>query len=97
MQIPQALEKADIVIVDSDRTEAYFNVKFAGIVEENNVGFISRLFGGNDDEAIQEKDFNIHLQATGTVINVVTEARESSEETDQIIAELLQVINDNLS
>jgi uncharacterized lipoprotein len=97
VQVRQALEKAEIVIVDSDRTEAYFNVKFAGIVEEEDVGFIGRLFGGNDDEVVQEKDFSIRLQETGTVVNVLTQAQESSEETDQILEELLQVINDNLS
>tara|TARA_B100001105_G_scaffold255411_1_gene254704 strand:+ start:83 stop:1132 length:1050 start_codon:yes stop_codon:yes gene_type:complete len=97
VQVRQALENAEIVIVDSDRTEAYFNVKFAGIVEEEDVGFIGRLFGGNDDEVVQEKDFSIRLQETGTVVNVLTQAQESSEETDQILEELLQVINDNLS
>ena len=97
VQVRQALEKAEIVIVDSNRTEAYFNVKFAGIVEEEDVGFIGRLFGGNDDEVVQEKDFSIRLQETGTVVNVLTQAQESSEETDQILEELLQVINDNLS
>jgi len=97
VQVRQALEKAEIVIVDSDRTEAYFNVKFAGIVEEEDVGFIGRLFGGNDDEVAQEKDFSIRLQETGTVVNVLTQAQESSEETDQILEELLQVLNDNLS
>jgi hypothetical protein len=61
------------------------------------VGFIGRLFGGNDDEVVQEKDFSIRLQETGTVVNVLTQAQESSEETDQILEELLQVINDNLS
>jgi len=97
VQVRQALENAEIVIVDSDRTEAYFNVKFAGIVEEEDVGFIGRLFGGNDDEVAQEKDFSIRLQETGTVVNVLTQAQESSEETDQILEELLQVLNDNLS
>lgn len=97
VQVRQALENAEIVIVDSDRTEAYFNVKFAGIVEEEDVGFIGRLFGGNDDEVVQEKDFSIRLQETGTVVNVLMQAQESSEETDQILEELLQVINDNLS
>jgi len=61
------------------------------------VGFIGRLFGGNDDEVVQEKDFSIRLQETGTVVNVLMQAQESSEETDQILEELLQVINDNLS
>ena len=97
VQVRQALEKAEIVIGYSNRTEAYFNVKFAGIVEEEDVGFIGRLFGGNDDEVVQEKDFSIRLQETGTVVNVLTQAQESSEETDQILEELLQVINDNLS
>ena len=61
------------------------------------MGFIGRLFGGNDDEVVQEKDFSIRLQETGTVVNVLTQAQENSEETDQILEELLQVINDNLS
>ena len=97
VQVRQALERADISIVDSDRSEAYFNVKFAGISEEENIGFLGRLFGGNNDDSMEEKDFNIRLQQTDTVVNVIAEALERSEETDQLHAELLQVINDNLS
>lgn len=97
VQVRQALERADISIVDSDRAESYFNVKFAGIVEEDKVGFIRRLFGGGNSNEVEEKDFNIRLQQTDSVVNVISEALERSEETTLLNEELLKAIIDNLS
>lgn len=99
VQIRQALENADIVIVDSNRDQSFFSVKFAGISEQaDSPGFISRIFGGGSDEDLVEvKDFSVRLLETGSTVNVVAEALESSDEQTQLTVELLQVINDNLS
>jgi outer membrane protein assembly factor BamC len=96
VQVRQALEKADIAIVDSDRDESYFNVKFAGNAEEDDVGFIRRLFGSNRTP-VTEKDFNIRLQQTDSVVNVIAEGPERSEETTVLNEELLRAIIDNMS
>ena len=98
VQIRTALESAEIPIVDSDRDQNYFNVRFAGIMEEGDEpGFIGRIFGAGDDNVAQERGFNVRLQESNNVINVVTEALEGSDEDSQLNNELLQVINDNLT
>lgn len=99
VQIRQAIEAAGIVIVDSDRDQSFFNVRFAGIMEEDDEGgFITRLFGRGDEQmAAEEKGFSVRLMETDTTINVVTEALESTDDETRLTVELLQVINDNLS
>ncbi len=99
VQIRQALESAEIDIVDSNRDQSFFSVRFAGIVQdEESPGFFGRLLGrsgGADEQDI--KDFSVRLMETGSAINVVPEALESSTESNQLTLELLQVINDNLT
>lgn len=99
VQIRQALESADISIVDANRDQSFFSVRFAGIVEEEDApGFIGRLFGGGGREQdMPEIGFSVRLLETDTAVNVVTEALESSDEVGQLTLELLQVINNNLS
>lgn len=99
VQIRQALVAAEIPITDSDRDEAVFNVKFAGIIEEvEEEGFIGRIFGGDDEPVVaEEKEFNVRLVDTGAAVNVITEAGETAEVSDELLEELLLVITNNLS
>lgn len=99
VQIRQALTSAEIDIVDENRDEATFNVRFAGIMDDSDEpGFFGRILGrGNSDEALPERDFSVRLLETDTAVNVVTEALDSSFDANQLTLELLQVINDNLT
>lgn len=99
VQIRQALESAEIDIVDQDRDQSFFNVRFAGIVQEQEApGFFGRLLGRGDDvEEQEERAFSVRLLETESTVNVVTEALETSPESNQLTQELLQVINDNLT
>jgi len=98
VQIRQALESAEITIVESDRDQSFYNVLFAGIIEEEDEpGFISRWFGAGNDDLAEAKGFNVRLMEIDDVINVVTESIESSEDSSQLTQQLLQVIDENLS
>ncbi len=99
VQIRQALESAEIDIVDSDRDQSFFNVRFAGIVQDqDSPGFFGRLLGRSSDVEEQEvRSFSVRLLETDSTVNVVTEALENSAEANQLTLELLQVINDNLT
>lgn len=99
VQIRQALEAAEIDIVDSNRDQSFFNVRFAGIIEdEESPGFFGRILGrGGSSEEQEVKDFSVRLLETGAVINVIPEALEASTDANQLSLELLQVINDNLT
>ncbi len=98
VQIRQALESAEITIVESDRDQSFYNVLFAGIIEEEDEpGFIGRWFGAGSDDLAEAKGFNVRLMEIDDVINVVTESIESSEDSSQLTQELLQVIDENLS
>lgn len=98
VQVRQALENAQITILASDRDQSIFSVQFAGILEEEeNSTLIGRWFGAGDAEVAEAKDFSIRLMQANDVINVVTEAEELADDSEQLTEELLQVINDNLS
>jgi len=98
VQIRQALESAEIVIVESDRDEKFFNVKFAGIIDEGDEpSLIGRFFGGNNVEVAIERDFVVRLVDLDSTVQIETQELEGTEEPSELPLELLLVINDNLS
>ena len=98
VQVRQALDAAEIVIVESDRDLKSISVKFAGSADEDGPGFIARVFGRDGDGGLSaERDFSLRFLEAGNTIQVIAETAEVSQETEQLRLELLQVINDNLS
>ncbi len=102
VQVRQALNNAEIEIVDSNRDNAVFNVRFAGIVsEQSEPGFVRRLFGGsNDARELVFRDFTVRLERRGDSIDVTSEPPaeldEELDEANRLNRELLQVIIENL-
>ena len=97
VQIRQALETADVLIVDSSRDESVFNVQFAGMInEDDEPGFIGRWFGGASEE-LDMRDFSVKLFQSNGVVNVMTQALGEFDDARELTEELLQVIDDNLS
>ena len=96
-----ALENASIEITDSNRDQSFYNVRFSGIVdEEDKPGFVGRLFRrGNNAQSSGELSYAIRLLEENNVISVSTEILESSDSSgaDDKAAELLQAILENLS
>jgi outer membrane protein assembly factor BamC len=97
--IRSALEAAEIPIDDSDRDQAFFNVRFSGLQEdEDKPGFIRRIFStGNDDAAAAEKSISLRLLQIDSKVQVVAEALEATDDQTALIQELLLVISDNLT
>lgn len=99
--VRQSLEKASIDITDSNRDQSFFNVRFSGLVtEEDEPGFVGRLFrrGGNTASS-EELSYAIRLLEENNVITVTTEVLATSETSDgdAKTVELLQAILENLS
>ena len=100
VQVRQALETAEIEILDSNRDQSFFNVRFAGLAADpdDEPGFIGRILGRGEAARDQEpRDFSVRLMESDTVINVVTESLESSADSTPLGVDLLQAINDNLT
>jgi len=70
--VRQALERAEVNILSSNRDQAVYSVNFAGSDADESSGFFGGLFGGGDDDAV-DLNFSIRLLETGSVINVVAE------------------------
>lgn len=97
VQVRQALNTAEIDIVDENRDQSFFNVRFAGIVrDDDSPGFFGRILG-RGDSGLPEQDFSIRVIESDSAVNVVTEALDGTMEANQLTLELLQVINDNLT
>ena len=98
VQVRQALDNAEVEILDSDRDGSVFSVRFAGIVQQApEPGFIRRLFGASSDAPESApRDFTLHLRQDGNSINVTSEALEESADSARLNRELLQVIIENL-
>lgn len=98
VQVRQALDNAEVEILDSSREDSVFNVRFAGIIQQApEPGFFRRLIGGsNDAPELIYRDFTLHLEDAGGSINVTSEALEEAGDSARLNRELLQVIIENL-
>ncbi|MGI9251593.1 MAG: outer membrane protein assembly factor BamC [Pseudohongiellaceae bacterium] len=110
VQVRQALEAAEVEIVTSNADEAFYNVRFAGIVEgDGPAGFFSRLVGGGNDEDQVLRDMNVWvLEEDEKAVKVTAEVLMTDEDeaaaalstglTERLLQEdMLQVISDNLN
>lgn len=97
--VRSALDEAGITILENDRDMAFLNVRFSGVrAEEDEPGFIGRLFNRDDPEAVAlERDFTVRLVDEDGVVTVIAEPLESTDDLADLTNELLLVINDNLS
>lgn len=94
-----ALTEAGVTILENDRDMAFLNVRFSGIREEDDEpGLIGRIFSRNDSAGAQlERDFSVRLVDQDGVVTVIAEPLDSTDELSDLTAELLLVINNNLS
>ena len=97
--VRSALDEAGVTILENDRDMAFLNVRFAGIRgEQDEPGFIGRLFN-RDDPGSQpdERDFSVRLVDEDGIVTVIAEPIDATGDLADLTAELLLVINDNLS
>jgi len=72
VQVRQALQSAEIDILDENRDQSVINVRFAGVVDEPDPpGWFGRLLGrGEEIEPNEAQDFSVRILETGAVVNV---------------------------
>ena len=97
VQVRQALEAAQVEILETDREGSRYRVSFAGIVEDDDgPGFFGRLIGRSaDDEDYRE--FEVQVLSEDEVVNVVAEPLVIDDISIPLSEELLQAINNNLN
>jgi len=98
VQVRQALDNAEVEIIDSNRDDSVLSVRFAGIIQQPpDPGFFRRLFGASSEAPeLVLRDFTLRLDQDGEAIKVTSEALEESEDAPRLNRELLQVIIENL-
>ncbi|MBL4727766.1 MAG: outer membrane protein assembly factor BamC [Gammaproteobacteria bacterium] len=96
--VRSALDEAGVTILENDRDMAFLNVRFSGISDDDKPGFIGRLFSRNSGEgAAVEQDFSVRLVDEDGVVTVIAEPLETADDLSDLAAELLLVINNNLT
>ena len=96
--VRSALDEAGVTILENDRDMAFLNVRFSGISDDDKPGFIGRLFSRNGGEgAAIEQDFSVRLVDEDGVVTVIAEPLETADDLSDLAAELLLVINNNLT
>lgn len=94
-QLTQAINNANIEILESVRDEQRINVRFTGTESAEEPGFFGRLFAGGDDDEENSVDFVIRLIGDDGAIRV--EAQTASGDSAPYEQDLLvRTINDNL-
>jgi uncharacterized lipoprotein len=93
-QLTQAINNANIEILDSVRDERRINVAFTGVESSEPPGFFGRLFGRGNDEPTRI-DFIIRLTEADQVIRVQAETL-SGESAPYEQDLLIRTVNDNL-
>lgn len=93
-QMTQAINNANIEILDSAREERRINVAFTGTENQEEPGFFGRLFGRGNDE-VTRVDFIVRLIENGDTISVQAETL-SGEAAPYEQDLLIRTINDNL-
>jgi len=99
-QVGQSLSSAGVEIVDSDRDARFFNVLFAGVVSEEQPGFLKRTFsrGSNANDQPSRLIVRLSPQSTEGVITVTAESEMAGSDLErQRQDELIQAISDNLN
>lgn len=92
-QLNQAINNANIEVLDADRDALRFQVAFSGEEEEEEPGFFSRLFGGGDDSEIIDFDITVAETGQGVSVRAVPTSGQSAPYEQDL---LIRTINDNL-
>ncbi|MEX2333829.1 MAG: outer membrane protein assembly factor BamC, partial [Pseudohongiella sp.] len=92
-QLNQAINNAEIEILNTDRDELVFQVAFSGDENEEEPGFFGRLFGGGDGNQTINFDISVTETEQGVSVRAVpTSGQPAPYEQDLLI----RTINDNL-
>ncbi len=93
-QVNQALNNAEIEILDQERDDGRFDVRFSGAESADEPGFFARLFRRGGDEP-ETHDFSVRLSQSGDAI-MVDAGTISGGPQPRMQDLLIRTINDNL-
>lgn len=96
-QLSQALENAEIEVIDSNRDEAFYKVRFDGQEEEERPGFIRRLFGAGRKSEGEMPAFTLNIATLEDRV-IITAQPESgdSDATPELRDLLIRAVHRNL-
>ena len=103
VQVRQAIERAEVEILETDRDEAKIVVNFSGIQEEEvKVGFLRNLISRGSEKVDDQRSLQLTVRITDVddyieIIPETSDLIDDSLEIDVLFDQFLTVIYDNLS
>lgn len=92
-QLNQAINNANIEVLDADRDALRFQVAFSGEEDEDEPGFFGRLFGGGDDAQLINFDVTVTDTEDAIIVRAVPASGQAAPYEQDL---LIRTINDNL-
>lgn len=94
-QVSQSLENANIEVVDSDRDAGIYTVMYAGEIDEDQPGFLGRLFRRGANDVIAPVEFKISINADDDRVLVTADSTDSAASAELHDA-LIRTVHRNL-
>ena len=96
-QLNQAIENAEIEIIESNRDEAFYRVRFDGSEEEERPGFFRRLFGAGRKKEGELPAFRIDIATeSDRVVITAKPADGDTNATPELRDQLIRAVSRNL-
>ncbi len=96
-QINQSLNNAEILVVDSNRDNAVFTVRFSGEEEAERPGFFRRLFGADTTPPEEFPEFTLRIETDDAGVTVTAEPTGSdAAATPELRDALIRAVHRNL-
>ena len=92
-QLNQAINNANIDMLNADRDGQVFNVAFSGAENEDEPGFFGRLFGRGNDNTVLNFDITVTETGQGISVRAVPASGQRAPYEQDL---LIRTINDNL-
>ncbi|MFM1896839.1 MAG: hypothetical protein RLZZ385_1913 [Pseudomonadota bacterium] len=96
-QMAQALERAGISVLNSDRDAGEVRVAYSGAGDEaQRPGFFGRLLGRGNDDGGDLPQFILHLEETATGVRITARPQDEGDDSIRLADQLLQTLLSNL-
>ena len=94
----KGVEEADFVIDDRNRSEGVLYATFVGPQDEEDSGWFDWLWGGEDDHPLAGHHYQIHLDAAGDNVMLITLRGGEGEEVERREQQaLLTILRGNIT
>lgn len=95
-QISQSLDNSNIEVLESNRDEAYYTVRYAGADAQARPGFFKRLFGRGNDDGLELQEFKLQIETLDDRVIVSAQSVDGAAANAELRDMLVRTVHRNL-